>query len=105
MQMADLIIGKAGPNLIFESVASQKPFLAISHIPGQEDGNLDIIKDYKLGYVEENPFKAAKLLRSVINDPSNLQQFQAAIAKLRVTNQKSQAILTKTLAQALESLQ
>ena len=54
MQVSDFVIGKAGPNSIFEAVACGKPFFATSHIPGLEDGNLEIIRDYKIGWVEEN---------------------------------------------------
>jgi processive 1,2-diacylglycerol beta-glucosyltransferase len=53
MQAADLVIGKAGPNTIFESVATLTPFFAITHIAGQEDGNLDLIRHHNLGFVEE----------------------------------------------------
>src|SRR5258708_16316673 len=66
MQASDLVMGKAGPNTIFESVATQTPFFAITHIAGQEDGNLDILREYHLGYVEENTFKAAKILKKIM---------------------------------------
>lgn len=87
MQAADLVIGKAGPNTLFESVATLTPFFAITHIAGQEDGNLEIIEDYKLGYVEENPLKAQKLLKEILEHPEGLQKFQPSLQKLRKYNQ------------------
>jgi UDP-N-acetylglucosamine:LPS N-acetylglucosamine transferase len=87
MQAADLIIGKAGPNTVFESVATRTPFFAITHISGQEDGNLDVIREYKLGYVEENPFKAAKLLQKILANPKVLEQFQPSIEKMAIYNE------------------
>ena len=71
--MSDVVIGKAGPNLIFESAACQKPFVAISHISGNEDGNLGMIRDHNLGWVAENPFTAARLIKHIIADPGILE--------------------------------
>jgi UDP-N-acetylglucosamine:LPS N-acetylglucosamine transferase len=76
---SDVVIGKAGPNLIFESVACRKPFIAISHISGNESGNLGMIKDYNLGWVAENPFTAGKLIKDIIADPGLLQLKQAGL--------------------------
>ena len=77
--VADVVIGKAGPNLIFESVARRKPFVAIAHISGNEDGNLGMIKDYNLGWVAENPFTAGRLIKDIIADPRILQPKQAGL--------------------------
>ena len=79
MRASDLVIGKAGPNLIFESVATHTPFFAVTHISGQEDGNLEIIKKEKLGFVQEDPFKAIRLLRSIIARPSQLKKFDQSL--------------------------
>ena len=101
MQAADLIVGKAGPNTLFESVATLTPFFAITHISGQENGNLDIIRDYNLGYVEENPFKAAKLLIEIINHPEQLMQFQKPLKKLADYNLQAKTKLLKLIAKLL----
>lgn len=93
LQASDLVIGKAGPNLLFESVATHTPFFAVSHIAGQEDGNLDIIREYKLGFVEENPVKAMILTRKIINNPKILNWFQKPISKLADYNKNSYRIL------------
>jgi UDP-N-acetylglucosamine:LPS N-acetylglucosamine transferase len=95
MQAADLVIGKAGPNSLFESVATHTPFFAITHISGQEDGNLDIIREYNLGYVEENTFKAQELLQSIINDPQQLEAFKPSLKKLANHNKQSKQKLLK----------
>lgn len=93
LQAADLAVGKAGPNFLFESVATRTPFLAITHIAGQEDGNLDIIRQYKLGYVEENPLKAIKLLKHLIEHPGDLKKLENSIEKMAVKNENSKKIL------------
>lgn len=97
MQAADLVVGKAGPNSLFESVATHTPFFAVTHVSGQEDGNLDIIRDYSLGLVEENPIKAMWKLKEIIEDPSQLDQFKAPIKKMAAYNAKSGQKLLQVL--------
>lgn len=97
IQSSHLLIGKAGPNLVFEATACSKPFFAISHISGQEDGNLDVIKKKKLGLVEENPLKAGHLLKKIIRNPEILKEFAAPIKKERLRNRRAGEILAKTL--------
>lgn len=89
LAIADLVIGKAGPNTIFETIAAKKPFIAITHITGQEDGNLELIREYKLGFVEENPLKVVKLLQSLLDHPARLTRLQAPIAQRAALDRKA----------------
>ena len=93
IQSSHLVIGKAGPNLVFEAAACGKPFFALCHISGQEDGNLDVIKKKKLGFVEENPLKAGRLLKKIIKNPQMLKRSAKSIQKERLRNQKSSKTL------------
>jgi UDP-N-acetylglucosamine:LPS N-acetylglucosamine transferase len=79
---SDVVIGKAGPNLIFETIASQKPFIAISHISGNEDGNLEMIRENDLGWVAENPFYAGRLIKKIIDNPALLDQKKSSLEKM-----------------------
>ncbi|MBU0578362.1 hypothetical protein KKE34_02825 [Patescibacteria group bacterium] len=101
MQAADLVIGKAGPNMLFETVATETPFFAITHISGQEDGNLEIIKDYNLGYVEENILRAQKLLKKIIEHLEILKGFENDILKMKTYNQQSKEKLLKIIAKLI----
>jgi processive 1,2-diacylglycerol beta-glucosyltransferase len=103
IQASDLIIGKAGPNLLFETVATQTPFFAISHIAGTEDGNLEIIRNYKLGFVEENPMKATQLTQKIINNPKMLNWFQRPLIKTAEYNKNSHQILLDFIDKKLQS--
>lgn len=96
MQVADLIIGKAGPNTLFESVATLTPFFAITHI-AQEKGNLEIIKEKNLGYVEEKAKEANKKLLDIINHPQQLAKFAKALLELKQYNQQSSKILIEEI--------
>jgi UDP-N-acetylglucosamine:LPS N-acetylglucosamine transferase len=97
MQAADLIVGKAGPNTLFESVATRTPFLAVTHVHGQEDGNLDIIREYHLGYVQEDQHKALELIKDIIEHPEQLKQFEKPIQKLAEYNQQAGEKLKKVV--------
>ncbi len=82
LRASDLVVGKAGPNTMFQSVATLTPFFAISHVSGQEDGNLDIIKRYGIGYVEENPGRATQKLKKIIENPKVLTKFNKKLESL-----------------------
>lgn len=82
LRASDLVVGKAGPNTLFESVATLTPFFAISHLSGLEDGSLDIIKRYKIGYIEENPRLATQKLKEIIENPTVLGKFTKNLKSL-----------------------
>lgn len=69
LSVSDVVFGKAGPNFLFDVVACGKPFVAITHIGGQEDGNIEIIKSKKLGWVAEDPIAMARTIRKFLSSP------------------------------------
>jgi UDP-N-acetylglucosamine:LPS N-acetylglucosamine transferase len=83
MQASDLVIAKAGPNVLFESIATNKPFLATYHIKGQEDGNIDLIKCAQLGFSEENPQKTAYLIETILKNKELLDYTRPGISFIR----------------------
>lgn len=97
MQAADLVVGKAGPNSLFEAVATHTPYFAVTHIPGQEDGNLDIIREEKLGFVEENPIKASQLLLDCIAHPESLAEFLPHLQKTATHIATAKTMLRSTV--------
>lgn len=101
MQAADLIVGKAGPNMLFESVATLTPFMATTHVAGQETGNLELILEKQLGYVEENLSKAAALLSQILQQPDQLQRFQPSLKTMATYNRQAKTALRQTVAQLL----
>lgn len=82
MQAADLVVGKAGPNMLFEAVACQTPFFATTHVAGLEDGNLEIIQEYNLGFVEEDQEKAIQLLKTIIQSPQIIDKKTTSVKTL-----------------------
>ncbi len=70
MAAADIIMGKVGPNILFESVMLGKPFIATTFIPGQEQENLAFIQRHGLGWVAIQPEEQRTLLAKLIHNPS-----------------------------------
>lgn len=103
LQAADLVLGKAGPNTLFETIAVETPFFALSHISGQEDGNLEIIKEYHLGYVEEDCARAIDILEEIIHDPSKLDQFKTPLKQVADYNKQAQSLLLTLMKQPNQS--
>ncbi|MEZ4640557.1 MAG: glycosyltransferase, partial [Caldilineaceae bacterium] len=83
---ADLVMGKAGPNMLFESVTLGKPFIATTYIPGQETPNLAFIRDHGLGWVALTPEERFSLLRSLIQQPAQIESMRAAVDAYRRWN-------------------
>jgi processive 1,2-diacylglycerol beta-glucosyltransferase len=73
MAAADVIMGKAGPNMLFESVTLGKPFIATAYIPGQEQANLPFIQRHGLGWVALHPHEQRALLTTILRDPAHTE--------------------------------
>lgn len=69
LSACDMVFGKAGPNFLFEVVAAGKPFVAMTHIGGQEDGNIELIKKKKLGWVKEKNGEISDFLFEYLENP------------------------------------
>ncbi len=86
MAAADVIMGKAGPNMLFEAVTLGKPFIATSYIPGQEEANLAFIRQHKLGWVALTREQQQVLLKQLLAHPSELQTMAVTIGAYQQWN-------------------
>ena len=86
MATADVIMGKAGPNMLFEAVTLGKPFIATAYIPGQEEANLPFIQRYGLGWIALQPEEQRALLTSLVNEPDKLNAMSTSIDAYRQWN-------------------
>jgi len=90
LSVCDIVFGKAGPNFLFDVVASQKPFVAITHIGGQEDGNIKLILKKKLGWVKEGLGQAEDFLIEYLKNPKKYNTKYSKTIELEAkNNQKS----------------
>lgn len=104
MGLADIIAGKAGPNTLFESVALEKPFLATSFIPGQEEGNLKFIERYNLGWVCLQPKQAVSLLESIVRDPALIRAKEHSVKQYKTWNLQTNQQLMLVIEQLARSV-
>ncbi len=86
MAVADIIMGKAGPNILFESVMLGKPFIATTFIPGQERENLSFIQRHGLGWVAIRREEQHSLLTTLIHNTDQLNAISATINTYRQWN-------------------
>ena len=90
----DMVFGKAGPNFLFDSIACEKPFVAITHVGGQEDGNIDLIRKKKLGWIKEKNSELIVFLHEYLNDPKYYEnKFKETIKKEALNNKGSLKII------------
>jgi len=98
LRQVDLVIGKAGPNFLFEAVAAGKPFLAVSWVPGQEEGNLEIIEEKKLGWVVKDRRLLPDLLKKIMTEKDFYQSALENIRKEREINRRAGEKIIRLLA-------
>lgn len=65
MAASDVIMGKAGPNVLFEALALERPFIATTYFPGQEKGNLQFMQRHDIGRVALNLEEQLELLQAL----------------------------------------
>jgi UDP-N-acetylglucosamine:LPS N-acetylglucosamine transferase len=86
MAAADVVMGKAGPNVLFESVTLGKPFIATAYIPGQEEVNLDFIRRHKLGWIALKHASQQFIIRRLEADRDLLQKRMETVETYRKMN-------------------
>lgn len=96
--ISDVVFAKGSPDILFETVAMQKPFVSIYHIHGNEDGDLEVIREKKLGWVKEKPFELKKFFVDFVNDPKKYSlMFKKSIKKEAENNKKSGKIILERI--------
>lgn len=86
MAAADVVMGKAGPNMLFESVTLGKPFIAASYIPGQEEVNLEFIARHGLGWAALTTREQQDLIRSLRSSPREMEAKLTSVQAYRLEN-------------------
>jgi 1,2-diacylglycerol 3-beta-galactosyltransferase len=82
MGAADILVTKAGPGTISESLIIGLPMILYTRLPGQEDGNVDYIVSEGAGVWAPEPEKIIMTLRAWIEDPKWREQAIAACQRI-----------------------
>ncbi|HPJ17234.1 MAG TPA: glycosyltransferase [Candidatus Woesebacteria bacterium] len=94
LSACDIVFGKAGPNFLFDVVAHQIPFVAVTHVGGQEDGNLDLIKEKKLGWIKEKRNLTADFFLQFVDNPNKyLKMYKQGLKREAERNEKTWEII------------
>jgi UDP-N-acetylglucosamine:LPS N-acetylglucosamine transferase len=102
MAAADVVMGKAGPNMLFESVTLGKPFIATAYIPGQEEVNLDFIRRHRLGWIALKNTSQRYVIKSLACDRSLLEKKIEAVNSYRQMNTDATARIPLLIHQLVE---
>lgn len=78
MAAADLLVTKAGPGTIAEASATGLPCILNSFLPGQEEGNVDFVRDSGFGEYRDAPEEVAHLVVEYLSDPPRLEEMSRA---------------------------
>lgn len=82
MSRSQFVIGKPGPNILFESISLGKPFIATGNPLTQELGNYELVDSEGLGSSANNPRFAAEKIINLISNPQQISKYKDNLASL-----------------------
>jgi len=80
---ADVVVGKSGPNQVFETLLQCRP-LVISSFLANEKETTDWVIRNRLGWLTRSPAHLAALLARLASHPEVLRQYQASIRAMHL---------------------
>ena len=75
MRAADVLVTKAGPGTIAESLNANLPIILYSKLPGQEDGNVAFVVEEEVGVWNPDPEQVARTLAKWVGNPEIRQRY------------------------------
>ncbi|MGB1260057.1 MAG: MGDG synthase family glycosyltransferase [Akkermansiaceae bacterium] len=94
-----LIVGKAGGATVHEALAAACPMLVHHLVPGQEEGNLTLLRHLNGGYLADAPGALASQLREMLSDHASgwrgMKRNLLRHARPSAANTAAQVILEK----------
>jgi len=75
MRAADVLVTKAGPGTIAESLNADLPIILYAKLPGQEDGNVTFVLEEEVGVWNPDPKQVADTLVKWVQNPEIRQRY------------------------------
>ena len=75
MRAADVLVTKAGPGTIAESLNANLPMILYAKLPGQEDGNVTFVVEEKVGVWAPQPKRVVQTLMEWVQKPEIRLQY------------------------------
>lgn len=82
MDLCDLVITKGGPGAVYEAIAKDLPMIITSWLPGQEEGNVELVLKEKLGKVEKDYHKIPALIKEMLARKNSIK-FRENISQIK----------------------
>jgi 1,2-diacylglycerol 3-beta-galactosyltransferase len=82
LRCADVVVTKAGPGTIAEATCCGAPLIVSSSVPGQEDGNADVVVTAGAGRYAPGPADVVREICRLRRAPAALEAMRAASARL-----------------------
>jgi len=82
MQAASLLVTKAGPGTITEALNAGLPMVLYSHLPGQEEGNVDYVVEKGVGVWAPGPESAAAAVGRWLRRPEDIEKAAAVCEEI-----------------------
>jgi 1,2-diacylglycerol 3-beta-galactosyltransferase len=98
MRAADVLVTKAGPNTLAEAFIAGLPLVLYTALPGQEQGNVELVVRHDAGVWAPLPRQAARAVVQLLENPE-LRTHMAARARAL-----ARPMATEQIARALWSL-
>lgn len=99
MRAADVLVTKAGPGTIAESMAANLPIILYAKLPGQEDGNVTFVVEEGAGVWAPKPDQVVATLREWIMDPAVREKFMEACR--RAARPEASRIIARVIGERL----
>jgi 1,2-diacylglycerol 3-beta-galactosyltransferase len=84
MRAADVMVTKAGPNLLCEAFLCALPVVLYAAVPGQEEGNVTYVVEHGAGMWAPRPRKVVEAVAVLLADPERRREMAARSAALAV---------------------
>lgn len=82
LRAADILVSKAGPNTLAEAFVMGLPTVLYGAIPGQEWGNVTLVRKHGAGIWEPGPRQSAEAILSLLASPPKRAQMAQQAASL-----------------------
>ena len=83
MRASDVIITKAGPGTICEALACDLPVILSAFVPGQEEGNAQLIVETNSGAIARSPAEViTQVRRAFAGNASQWREWRTNISRL-----------------------